>query len=197
MEEKTQANLQHIPFRLPPLANPKNDKDLDEYFSEFDKAPSNNILLLETFKHILGLLMLQLFFGGDFKSQTLSSLPIPNFITKLIVDVNQQAFDPVALTFGSRFLDKGLRAKDKEINERGKLLREFVVGVVEERVEELKGRGREGEGEGGLRKEAGDLVGELYLSDGLNEKGKSESAFNYLELVEEFCTFFMAGTDST
>jgi hypothetical protein len=94
-------------------------KTLDEYFSEFDKGPSNNILLLETFKHILGLLMLQLFFGGDFKSQTLSSLPIPNFITKLIVDVNQQAFDPVALTFGSRFLDKGLRAKDKEINLRG------------------------------------------------------------------------------
>jgi hypothetical protein len=159
-------------------------KTLDEYFSEFDKGPSNNILLLETFKHILGLLMLQLFFGGDFKSQTLSSLPIPKFITKLIVDINQQAFDPVALTFGSRFLDKGLRAKDKEINLKGKLLREFAV-------EELKGRGR------GVKEEAGDLVGELYLSDGLNEKGKSESAFNYLELVEEFCTFFMAGTDST
>lgn len=46
-------------------------------------------------------------------------------------------------------------------------------------------------------KKTGDLIEEMYLTRSLNESSKDDDAFNYMELVEEFCTFFIAGTDTT
>jgi hypothetical protein len=68
-------------------------------------------------------------------------------------DVNEQGFEPVALALGPKFLELGLRAKDRDITRRVKLFRDYALKTIDDRVKELKEKGfKEGD------KKTGDLI---------------------------------------
>lgn len=136
--------------------------------------------------------MLKFFFGSELGNQTLDGISIPKMMNKMMLAVNEQGFEPIALILGPKFLELGLRKKDRDINRQVALFRDYAVKTIEKRVQEMKEKGfKEGD------KKTGDLIEELYLNKALQANTKDEETFNYLELVEEFCTFFVAGTDTT
>jgi cytochrome P450 len=150
-KRKVISNVFHFEF-LHSLI-PKMIKTLDEYFEEFDERTEKKVVLLDMFQDLLATFMIKFFFGGELKGQTLDGVAIPLFITKLMFDVNEQGFEPVALALGPKFLELGLRAKDRDINRRVKLFRDYALKTIDDRVKELKEKGfKEGD------KKTGDLI---------------------------------------
>jgi cytochrome P450 len=150
-KRKVISNVFHFEF-LHSLI-PKMIKTLDEYFEEFDERTEKKVVLLDMFQDLLATFMIKFFFGTELKGQTLDGVAIPLFITKLMFDVNEQGFEPVALALGPKFLELGLRAKDRDINRRVKLFRDYALKTIDDRVKELKEKGfKEGD------KKTGDLI---------------------------------------
>jgi len=67
----------------------------------------------------------------------LDNLPIALFVNKLIADVVQQAFDPIPFIFGFGFLNLGLRSKDRDINRRIRLFREWGLSFIKAKVQKV------------------------------------------------------------
>jgi cytochrome P450 len=150
-KRKVISNVFHFEF-LHSLI-PKMIKTLDEYFEEFDERTEKKVVLLDMFQDLLATFMIKFFFGTELKGQTLDGVAIPLFITKLMFDVNEQGFEPVALALGPKFLKLGLRVKDRDINRRVKLFRDYALKTIDDRVKELKEKGfKEGD------KKTGDLI---------------------------------------
>jgi cytochrome P450 len=150
-KRKVISNVFHFEF-LHSLI-PKMIKTLDEYFEEFDERTEKKVVLLDMFQDLLATFMIKFFFGTELKGQTLDGVAIPLFITKLMFDVNEQGFEPVALALGPKFLELGLRVKDRDINRRVKLFRDYALKTIDDRVKELKEKGfKEGD------KKTGDLI---------------------------------------
>jgi cytochrome P450 len=150
-KRKVISNVFHFEF-LHSLI-PEMRKTLDEYFEEFDEKKEKKVVLLDMFQYLLATFMIKFFFGTELKGRTLDGVTIPKFITQLMFDVNEQGFEPVALALGPKFLELGLRAKDRDITRRVKLFRDYALKTIDDRVKELKEKGfKEGD------KKTGDLI---------------------------------------
>lgn len=55
----------------------------------------------------------------------LEGKPLCLFMNQLIADVTQQGFDPISFLLGMKFLNLGLRAKDRDINRRLKVFKDW------------------------------------------------------------------------
>jgi cytochrome P450 len=138
--------------------------------------------------------MMRFFFGEkNVKGKKLDGLDISKFLNKLMGDVDTQTFELPAVLFGMKFLELGLRAKDRDVNRRIRLFRSFAFDLIKRRVAELD----EATAEGKAYHRTGDLIESLYLAKSLHDKTKTDDVYDYMELIEEFCTFFVAGTDTT
>lgn len=60
-------------------------------------------------------------------------------------DINLQRGDPFYFIFGPRFLDLGLRKKDRDLNRRIKLYKSWGHKIVSERMEQIKNKIENGE----------------------------------------------------
>ena len=89
-------------------------------------------------------------------------------------------------------MNLGLRKKDRDINNRIKLLRKIASNLVEKRIAELEKQG--------ASKDYKDIIEALVYCKMFQKdssKGKNLNEYDYTELIEEFCTFYTAGTDTT
>ena len=78
--------------------------------------------------------MLECFFGLSFSHQKINDMSVSKFINDLNADINAQTYDPLSILFGKKFLELGLREKDRSVNERIKIIREFSLNKIKERV---------------------------------------------------------------
>lgn len=67
--------------------------------------------------------MMRFFFGGEIRGKTLDGMDLPAFLNKLMGDVNAQGFELPAILFGKKFLEMGIRAKDRDVSRRVRLFR--------------------------------------------------------------------------
>jgi len=101
------------------------------------------------------------------------------FLNKLMADVNNQSLDIPAVLFGLKFLELGLRAKDRDIIRRVKLFKEFAFNLIEKRVSQLK----EATANGKIFVKSGDMIESMYLANSLHREARSNEVYDYLELV--------------
>lgn len=106
-------------------------QDLDESQQGPDKNPGK---LVNFFLSILGNFMMRFFFGGDIRGKTLDGIDLSTFLNTLMGDVNAQGFELPAILFGKRFLELGIRAKDRDVSRRVKIFREFAFELIRQRV---------------------------------------------------------------
>ena len=106
-------------------------------------------------------------------------------------DINLLRGDFFCTVFGAKFLDLGVREKDRDLNRRLKLYKEWGHKIVNERVEEVKEKiAKEGDSE-----TSNDLI-EAIIRTSLKKKGKRKRIYNYESIFDEFNTFFLAGFDT-
>ncbi len=53
---------------------------------------------------------------------------------KLVNDSMEQSFDPLSLFLGPKFMDLGLRQKDKDLNRRIKLFHEVGASLIKKKI---------------------------------------------------------------
>lgn len=135
--------------------------------------------------------MLKFFFGYVGEDKLLDGEEPSQFVNKLMMQTREQTVSPWFLLFGAKFFNWGLRKLDRDVNRKIEIFKQFALDIVGSRVKELKEKKFKRED-----KASGDLLEELYLSKAL-DNDKSEDNFDHLELVEEFCGFFLAGTETT
>lgn len=157
--------------------------------------------ILELFAGVFSNVMLECFFGSASTYQKINGQSVANFINKLNNDITLQNFELPILIFGTKFAELGLRKLDRDINQQIRLLRELATRLIKKRLSELD--------VSGPREKYQDIIEALVLKKSFDKnqgvlknksiKIKKEDADNYdfEELIEEFCTFFTAGTDTT
>ena len=102
-----------------------------------------------------------------------------------------QITDLSHILFGVKYLELGLRAKDREVNRRVQLFRAWGKKFLMERVEEAKVKIEKGE-----IGEKVDLI-EAITRNSMKEKKEGELAYTPEDILNEFATFFVAGVDTT
>lgn len=56
------------------------------------------------------------------------------FVNQLITDVTKNAFELLPMLFGVKFVSLGLRAKDRDVNRRIIIFREWGVKFIKNRI---------------------------------------------------------------
>jgi hypothetical protein len=56
------------------------------------------------------------------------------FVNQLITDVTKNAFELLPMVFGVKFVSLGLRAKDRDVNRRIIIFREWGVKFIKNRI---------------------------------------------------------------
>jgi hypothetical protein len=115
---------------------PSIGKITDEYLDEFVAQHSDlKLPVLESLQDILSTIMLKMFFGADLKGRLIDGKNVPSFVSDIVADGTRQSVELVTILFGQGFTSLGLRARDRDINRRLKLFREFGVTMVNEKVQ--------------------------------------------------------------
>lgn len=103
-----------------------------------------------------------------------------------------QTIDPVSIILGVKFVELGLREKDRRCNKKLKAFREFVTNFVHNRLYEIE---QEIANKGSIT-EAKDLIEAFYLEAG--EEGVKEKKKEFVDnLINDFANLYTAGTDTT
>ena len=174
---------------------PKILRTADRIFDKFEARHSQEspfkMVLLEEFQKVFSSVMLKFFFGYEGEDVLVDGEEPSQFVNKLMMQTRQQTLTVWFLLFGAKFFDCGLRKIDRDINRKIVVFKKFAMDIVASRVKELKEKNFKRED-----KAAGDLIEELYLSKAL-DSAKDDETFDHLELIEEFCGFFLAGTETT
>ena len=82
--------------------------------------------------------MLSCFFGQTLKEEKIEGVSIQKFFSDIMGDINLQRGDPLYFAFGKRFLDLGIRKKDRDLNRRIKMYKSWGHKIVSERMEEIE-----------------------------------------------------------
>lgn len=82
--------------------------------------------------------MMECFFGSQSANEKIEGQPLSLFMIQLIIDVSSQSFEPISMLLGTKFLNLGLREKDRSINKRIKLLRQMASMLINKRLTELE-----------------------------------------------------------
>ena len=77
--------------------------------------------------------IMECFLGGGTKEK-LEDQEVCLFMSQLIEDATKNSSDPAALLLGRRFVEAGIRAKDKSVNRRLKLFKEWGRKYVHNKV---------------------------------------------------------------
>ena len=89
--------------------------------------------------------MMNCFFGKSTENQKIEESDIPIFLSKLMGDMAQQVADIKYTFFGVKYLELGLKQKDREVNRRLKLFKSWGSKFLAQRVEEAQKKIEEGE----------------------------------------------------
>ena len=87
----------------------------------------------------------------------------------------------------------GLRSTDREINRRLRIYRAWAEKVVNERIEEIKEKKKNGL----LSKEPKNLIEAIVRNNLKEDKKEGELTYSESDILAEFNTFFFAGVEST
>jgi hypothetical protein len=117
------------------------------------------LTLLATFQDILATVMVRIFFGSDIKGKTLDGQKISQFVSDLVGDGQRQSQTLLAMLLGPKFVELGLREKDRDLSRRTKLFKAFAYDLVKNKSDELKKSNfKAGD------KKNGNMIEELYLA---------------------------------
>ena len=118
-------------------------------------------------------------------------MEIPVFVTQLMADLTLQLSDFGHILFGIKYLQLGLKTKDREVNRRIQLFQAWGNKFLTERVEEAKGKIAKGE--------MGQKVNliEAITMNSMKEKKEGELTYTPEDILGEFTNFFIAGVDTT
>ena len=120
------------------------DKVLDKIDEKFEgKEIEYNIH--DFTKELGGDVMMNCFFGKSTENQKIEESDIPIFLSKLMGDMAQQVADIKYTFFGVKYLELGLKQKDREVNRRLKLFKSWGSKFLAQRVEEAQKKIEEGE----------------------------------------------------
>lgn len=172
-------------------------KIINEEFADFERLHPENekkMDLLEMFQVILSTIMVRVFFGGDLKGKTLEGKKLSTYISDLVADGNNQSMNLLSMLLGPKFLNMGIRAKDRDLNRRTKLFKAFAYDLVSQTIADLKKKNfKAGD------KKNGNMIEELYLAKQKSQgyKDNDDEIYDYVDMINEFSGFFFAGTDTT
>ena len=130
------------------------------------------------------------FFGSNLENEQIEGKKVPNFVKEMIGDLAVQIFDPLTILFRIRLIDWGIRAKDREVNRKIRIFKEWGKTVVQQLTQEIKRKHADGE----LGENPKNLI-EAIVRESLKENG--ETVYDDESIFDEFSTFFFAGVDTT
>ena len=146
--------------------------------------------LLNLTVNMFSTVMIECFFGAKASGEKLDGKHVSVFVTDLVNDVSAQGQDFLYLLFGTKILDIGLKESFRDVNRRLRLFKQWASGVVAKRIQEAKEKLGEKKGS------PEDLI-EAFVMSGHFSSTSDDDGYNEDEIFEEFCTFFIAGTDTT
>lgn len=94
------------------------------------------------------------------------------FINKLISDVVLQGFEFLPMLLGVRFVEAGIRAKDRDVNRRIALFKNWGLKYIKTKIEIARKRIEEK----GMKEEPKDMI-EALVRANINSKTKSNEDF--------------------
>ena len=96
------------------------------------------------------------------------------------------------MLFGTSFLNLGIRASDRKINRKIKIFKSFAKDLIQKRVEELQ--------KSEPKENYTDIIEALTYHKMFKKEEKKSSKtdeYDYDEFIDEFRTFYTAGTDTS
>jgi len=160
---------------------------VDRMLEELKTKGLNDVPIMQEFQAITGELIGRLFFGEEFSKYRLRGIPVALFLADLIARMSKENFALHVMLFGSKVLDLGLTKTHRGILSDTKLFREFATEVIERKFAEVSVDPTN------AKKTRKNIV-DLMLA---NRAEDPKDQLSNDEIIEEFCTFFSAGMDTT
>jgi len=146
-----------------------------------------SVNIMHEFQAITGELIGRLFFGEEFSKYKLRGIPVTHFLADLIARMSKENFALNVMLFGSKFLDLGLTKDHRGILSDTKLFRDFSTEVIERKFAEVS-----------LDPKAAMSARKNIIDVLLAQRAENPTdQLSNDEILEEFCTFFSAGMDTT
>lgn len=95
--------------------------------------------IIELTVRMFSSVILECFFGGA-TEETIEGTPACVFINKLIADLVQAGFELVPSILGVKFLNMGIRAKDRDVNRRIVLFKSWGLKYIKSKIAEVRER---------------------------------------------------------
>ena len=94
--------------------------------------------ILPVFLDIFSGVIIESFFGCGTFDKKIEGINVSHFINDLNEEIITQTFDPMTIIFGPRFLESGIRKKDREISKKIKIMRKFAEETTKKRLKEVQ-----------------------------------------------------------
>jgi len=156
-----------------------------EFFDKLKTKDLNNVDIMKEFEKIAGEIVGKVFFGQQFSKYSLHGQPFIEYIYKVGMPLVEESLGIYNNLFGAWFVKAGFLRKHREIMNGIKEIREFVRKVVEERKGQLSEKSHQSD-----RKNLLDLLLQT-------QENSNEDSLTIEGIIDEFLTFFIAGTDTT
>ena len=88
--------------------------------------------VLEATTSLVGNVIVSCFFGSNLENEQIEGKKVPNFVKEMIGDLAVQSFDPLTILFRIRLIDWGFRAKDRELNRKIRIFKEWGKVTVQQ-----------------------------------------------------------------
>jgi len=160
---------------------------VDRMLEELKTKGLKQVPIMQEFQTITGELIGRLFFGEEFSKYRLRGVPVTLFLADLIARMSKENFSLNVMLFGSRVLDLGLTKTHRDILSDTKLFRDFATEIIERKFAEVSIDPKT------AKKTRKNIIDVMLASRAEDPKDQLSDD----EIIEEFCTFFSAGMDTT
>ena len=159
-----------------------------EFFDAMEKISLKNVKILDEYQKITGEIVGRIFFGKMLNKYSFESKPLTLALAELMVEISTQSRTNLKFILGDSLYN--LFPIIVKLQDKVNRFREVCTGIINDRKREIQNK--EGKISNSITKKK-DLL-DLLLET--QEKG-NENAFSDEEIIDQFITFFMAGTDTT
>ena len=165
------------------------NSSLDSLEGSQGQEPEYDVLDLAT--HFTGNVLVDCFFGENMVNEKIEGKSVFMFAKELIGDLMLQAYSLSFQILGINFHGLGILQRDREINRRIRVFREWGRPIVRGMIKRIKEQHRRGE----LGSQPNNLI-EAIVRESLKEK-EAPNIYNDENILDEFNSFFTAGVDTT
>lgn len=158
---------------------------------EFTKANGKNVNILEVFQLITGELVFQIFFGSDLLDAHINGVNPTKYLARFMSIIFANLMSPENVFFGASGIRMKLFKRNRELFQYEKEFTRFTIDMIEERKRRMNDKSNDDS----ASKRSKDFLDILLEAQKLSHG--TEDEFTQEEIIHEFLTFFMAGTDTT